>query len=83
MASELRAAQCPACGASFGCGVETGSCWCREVELSRETLRELAADHRDCLCPTCLSARGDTEGYSDGRSPGTSRLGSSGVVPGA
>ena len=83
MDERARGASCPACGGPFRCGVETGTCWCRDVEVSQEKQRQLAADFRGCLCPACLATLGSSAGYPDGRRPGTSRLGASGVSPGA
>lgn len=48
---------CPVCGAEFGCAVAQPGCpcWCVSVEVPAEALRDLAAVHDGCLCPTCLS----------------------------
>jgi hypothetical protein len=51
--NELR---CERCGAAFGCGAGTGSCWCNDVELSDATRAALALSYERCLCPACLAA---------------------------
>lgn len=55
--AELAGAQdrCPRCAARFGCGVATGACWCAELALPPERLRELVAGYEGCLCPACLA----------------------------
>jgi hypothetical protein len=50
----VRSLQCQNCGARFGCGVGSGSCWCAQVEVDREALAELTGGGGDCLCPDCL-----------------------------
>lgn len=50
---------CEACGKSFGCGVNTGKCWCFEVDLSRETLEQLREDFKNCLCQECLEKKNE------------------------
>jgi hypothetical protein len=45
---------CPACGATFSCGAETGHCWCQAYELSAETFKFLKNKYADCLCEDCL-----------------------------
>ena len=51
--SELR---CERCGAAFGCGAGTGSCWCAQVELDDAARAALALSYEGCLCPDCLAA---------------------------
>jgi len=46
--------RCPRCDAAFGCGIGTGSCWCRDVPLTVELRDTLAEQYDGCLCPTCL-----------------------------
>jgi N-carbamoylputrescine amidase len=46
---------CEACGASFGCGAGTGSCWCREQDVPTEVLAELRDRFESCLCERCLA----------------------------
>ena len=60
---------CPACGATFGCGMvdvdanETQPCWCtRQPPLSQDGIDVIAATTAPagapgtarCLCPACL-----------------------------
>ncbi len=45
---------CEACGAAFICGANDFSCWCQEIKLSEETLMNLRARYRGCLCRACL-----------------------------
>ena len=45
---------CDACGASFGCGAGTGSCWCVEETVPAERARRVARHYDGCLCPDCL-----------------------------
>jgi N-carbamoylputrescine amidase len=53
-AVERAPSTCEACGASFGCGAGTGSCWCVDVDVSAERLGELNQRFERCLCPDCL-----------------------------
>jgi hypothetical protein len=47
---------CPRCSAPFECGIDTGSCWCREVSLN-DTTRAAFAEYFDgCLCRECLTS---------------------------
>lgn len=52
----MKAKKCEQCGADFGCGSDTGKCWCGDVPLTEETLRKLRELYGDCLCPDCLKA---------------------------
>jgi hypothetical protein len=47
--------RCSKCGAAFDCGGLFG-CWCRDVNLTEETLKKLRDLYSDCLCPACLKA---------------------------
>jgi hypothetical protein len=47
---------CAACGESFSCGAPAAGCWCEELQVAREVLRDLQARYTDCLCQPCLSA---------------------------
>jgi hypothetical protein len=47
---------CAACGESFSCGAPAAGCWCEELRVASEVLRELRARYADCLCRRCLSA---------------------------
>jgi hypothetical protein len=51
---EPRQQTCEACGRTFGCGAETGGCWCNDVTLDAATLARLGETHDRCLCPDCL-----------------------------
>ena len=50
---------CPRCSAPFECGVDTTSCWCREVSLSDGTRAAFAEYYAGCLCRDCLTAMED------------------------
>jgi hypothetical protein len=50
--------KCEACGKKFGCGAQTGKCWCFEIETDEETLAELKENFQNCLCPDCLTSGG-------------------------
>lgn len=45
---------CPACGASFTCGMQAGlaECWCAALP---PLLEVPAAGEAGCYCPTCLA----------------------------
>jgi hypothetical protein len=47
---------CAACGESFSCGAPAAGCWCEELQVAAEVLRELRARYADCLCRRCLTA---------------------------
>ena len=47
-------AVCPRCSTPFECGVQTGACWCKDVELSDATRAAFAQYYDGCLCPECL-----------------------------
>jgi hypothetical protein len=53
--SSIREKLCESCGTAFEC--RAGDCWCDEVALTDLVRAELRARYRDCLCPTCLTAR--------------------------
>jgi Cysteine-rich CWC len=46
---------CAACGEKFPCSARGGGCWCEEMTLGRDALRDLRERYCDCLCPRCLS----------------------------
>jgi hypothetical protein len=46
---------CPRCSTPFDCGVDTKSCWCREVTLSDATRAAFAQFYDGCLCRDCLT----------------------------
>lgn len=47
---------CEVCGKEFSCNVESGNCWCFDLQLKTETLKKLKQNYRDCLCPACLKS---------------------------
>ena len=47
---------CPRCHAPFECGVDTASCWCRDVAVSDSTRAAFAQYYEGCLCRDCLIA---------------------------
>ena len=49
--AKLRSLVCARCGAAFGCGAETGMCWCMEEELRVPMPKDASAA---CLCADCL-----------------------------
>lgn len=53
---DLRQQICEACGRDFGCGAETGGCWCNDATLDPATLARLRETYERCLCPACLAA---------------------------
>jgi len=54
------ASRCPRCEASFGCGVDSGSCWCADVVLDGAVRSHLASFYDGCLCPDCLKTIEET-----------------------
>ena len=48
-------AVCPRCSEPFECGVQTGACWCKDVDLTDKTRKAFAAFYDGCLCPECLN----------------------------
>ncbi len=48
---------CESCGETFSCGANIGKCWCFEVELSSETLENIAEEFGNCLCENCLQLK--------------------------
>ncbi len=47
---------CPRCSTPFECGIDTGSCWCREVALNDSIRISFAQSYDGCLCRGCLTA---------------------------
>jgi hypothetical protein len=47
---------CPRCSTPFQCGIDTGSCWCREVSLDDTTRASFAEFFDGCLCRDCLTS---------------------------
>jgi cysteine-rich CWC protein len=58
---ELRPERCEACGKTFGCGAQTGGCWCDDVPMDPAALAALRARYERCLCPDCLLAAREGE----------------------
>jgi Cysteine-rich CWC len=56
LGSEPQQKACAVCGEKFCCGAPEPGCWCEEVQIAREVLRELRARYLDCLCRRCLCA---------------------------
>ena len=52
---------CARCGTTFGCGANTGRCWCGD-EAYRMPMP--TTPDADCLCPTCLRAAARMSGHS-------------------
>jgi len=52
-------AVCPRCSTPFDCGIDTGSCWCREVSLDDKARAAFAEFYDGCLCRDCLAAMED------------------------
>jgi len=67
---------CDACGASFGCGAGTGSCWCVEETVPTDVLGALRDAYDGCLCPDCLRAAAAGRPHSAGPSAISSASGS-------
>ena len=44
---------CEACGGELTCG-PVWSCWCTRENVPKETLVDLKARYKRCLCPDCL-----------------------------
>jgi hypothetical protein len=45
---------CSKCLVSFDCCNEKPGCWCEELYLDIETLKQLKGTFDNCLCPKCL-----------------------------
>ncbi|HWC26841.1 MAG TPA: cysteine-rich CWC family protein [Solirubrobacteraceae bacterium] len=52
-------AVCPRCSGAFECGIGTGACWCRELDIHEITRASLTAFYEGCLCPNCLRSLHD------------------------
>jgi hypothetical protein len=50
---------CPRCQTPFECGVQTGACWCKDVETTALTRETFAEYYDGCLCRECLSMLDD------------------------
>ena len=52
---------CPLCGKQFRCAQGQPGCWCEAITVRRETLAEIRASARGCICPACLSGFAEKE----------------------
>ncbi len=52
---------CPQCGTEFTCNVTNGdaTCWC--FDLPNVIILDAIDPPTDCLCPTCLQAKINTQ----------------------
>jgi hypothetical protein len=44
---------CHGCGKKFEC-FGTNTCWCHEIEVTKEQLTDLRTSSNDCFCKDCL-----------------------------
>ena len=47
---------CPRCSSEFRCGIDTGACWCAEVNVNDVTRAAFAQYYEGCLCRECLES---------------------------
>lgn len=47
---------CPRCSKPIDCGVDTGACWCADVDVNTMTRASLAQFYAGCLCRECLQS---------------------------
>ncbi|PJZ24087.1 hypothetical protein CH352_00090 [Leptospira hartskeerlii] len=47
--------KCPQCSNILECGAEQGTCWCFDIQLDREVLKNIREMYDDCLCKNCLA----------------------------
>ncbi len=52
---------CENCGEKFECRSESQDCWCFQVNLDKENLKNLNDKFNDCLCENCLNDVGISE----------------------
>jgi ribosomal protein L34E len=50
---------CESCGKDFSCGARTESCWCFEIKLDADALKNFQKIYKNCLCPNCLKNKID------------------------
>ncbi len=48
--------KCSKCNSVFECGHEKPGCWCENLFLDLNTLKELKDNYDNCLCPACLKS---------------------------
>jgi uncharacterized protein (TIGR00290 family) len=53
--TELAPLVCPLCGGQFGCGVDSGECWCAAAPPPAAALG-FSNSVQGCLCPACLAS---------------------------
>lgn len=46
--------KCSKCESVFECSNESMGCWCEELFLDLETLKDLKLKYDNCLCKICL-----------------------------
>ena len=51
-----RPSVCPRCSKPFGCGIDTGACWCAGVTVHETTRAAFAQYYQGCLCRDCLES---------------------------
>ncbi len=47
---------CPRCSSEFDCGIDTGACWCAELDVHPTSRASLAQFYDGCLCRACLES---------------------------
>ncbi|TGM90743.1 cysteine-rich CWC family protein [Leptospira licerasiae] len=47
--------KCPQCSNILECGVDKGICWCFDIRLDQDALRNIREMYDDCLCKDCLT----------------------------
>jgi hypothetical protein len=47
---------CPRCSKAFDCGIDTGACWCADVDVQPSVRTALSQYYDGCLCRECLEA---------------------------
>ena len=53
---KAEAKKCSKCGEPFYCFANTGiKCWCEDIIVSEQILKQLQKEYEDCLCPKCLA----------------------------
>jgi hypothetical protein len=48
---------CEGCKKEFYCGANKENCWCFEVKLKPEIMKQLRENYKSCLCMTCLEQK--------------------------
>ncbi|TGK39601.1 cysteine-rich CWC family protein [Leptospira andrefontaineae] len=47
--------KCPQCSSILECGVDQEACWCFDIRLDPEALKNIREMYEDCLCKDCLA----------------------------